>query len=147
MILLLLAVTALQTDTLPRREKADTLEELTVSATRTNRRVPDEPTRVEVLGRAEIAEKLLMTPGDIQMLLNESSGLRVQNTSPRSAAPISGSRGSAAATPVSSPTAFPSPASRPEGSACSRSPRWTSARWRSSRALRLRSTADRPWAG
>lgn len=82
MILLLLAVTSLQTDTLPRREKADTLGELTVSATRTNRRVPDEPTRVEVLGREEIAEKLLMTPGDIQMLLNESSGLRVQNTSP-----------------------------------------------------------------
>lgn len=71
-----------QADTLPRRERADTLEELTVSATRTNRRVPDEPTRVEVLGREEIAEKLLMTPGDIQMLLNESSGLRVQNTSP-----------------------------------------------------------------
>jgi outer membrane receptor for ferrienterochelin and colicins len=71
-----------QADTLPRRERADTLEELTVSATRTNRRVQDEPTRVEVLGREEIVEKLLMTPGDIQMLLNESSGLRVQNTSP-----------------------------------------------------------------
>jgi len=81
-MLTLLAVLSLQADTLPKREKADTLEELTVSATRTNRRVADEPTRVEVLGREEIAEKLLMTPGDIQMLLNESSGLRVQNTSP-----------------------------------------------------------------
>lgn len=69
-------------DTLPVRQRADTLGELTVSATRTNRRVADEPTRVEVLDRDEIAEKLLMTPGDIQMLLNESSGLRVQNTSP-----------------------------------------------------------------
>jgi len=82
MLFALLAIAACQADTLPKREKADTLEELTVSATRTNRRVPDEPTRVEVLGREEIAEKLLMTPGDIQMLLNESSGLRVQNTSP-----------------------------------------------------------------
>lgn len=82
MLTLLLALIGEPADTLPRREKADTLGELTVSATRTNRRVPDEPTRVEVLGREEIAEKLLMTPGDIQMLLNESSGLRVQNTSP-----------------------------------------------------------------
>lgn len=82
MLTLLLALIGAPADTLPRREKADTLGELTVSATRTNRRVPDEPTRVEVLGREEIAEKLLMTPGDIQMLLNESSGLRVQNTSP-----------------------------------------------------------------
>ncbi|MBS1241118.1 MAG: TonB-dependent receptor, partial [Gemmatimonadetes bacterium] len=73
---------AFQSDTLKKPVKPDTLAELTVSATRTNRRVRDEPTRVEVLGREEITEKLLMTPGDIMMLLNESSGLRVQNTSP-----------------------------------------------------------------
>ena len=38
--------------------------------------------RVEVLGREEIEEKMLMTPGDITMMLNETSGLRVQSTSP-----------------------------------------------------------------
>jgi iron complex outermembrane receptor protein len=32
--------------------------------------------------REEVEEKLLMTPGDITMLLNETSGLRVQSTSP-----------------------------------------------------------------
>src|SRR5687767_6046179 len=38
--------------------------------------------RVEVLVREEIEEKMLMTPGDIVMMLNEMGGLRVQATSP-----------------------------------------------------------------
>ncbi len=38
--------------------------------------------RVEVLDREEIEEKLLMTPGDIVMMLNEMGGMRVQATSP-----------------------------------------------------------------
>jgi outer membrane receptor for ferrienterochelin and colicins len=63
-------------------EALEELEELSVTATRTNRRIGEEPSRVEVLSREEIEEKLLMTPGDIQMLLNESSGLRVQSSSP-----------------------------------------------------------------
>lgn len=57
-------------------------EEVTVSATRTDRRLEDQPMRVEVLGRDEIEEKLLMTPGDIVMMLNEMGGMRVQATSP-----------------------------------------------------------------
>jgi len=57
-------------------------EEVTVTATRTERRIDDTPLRVEVLQREEIEEKALMTPGDIAMLLNETSGLRVQVTSP-----------------------------------------------------------------
>ena len=61
----------------PAREEA-----VTVSATRTGARIEDEPTRVEVLNREEIEEKLLMTPGDIVMMLNEMGGMRVQTTSP-----------------------------------------------------------------
>ncbi len=57
-------------------------EEITVSATRTDRRIQDSPARVEVLDRDEIEEKMLMTPGDIVMLLNEMGGLRVQTNSP-----------------------------------------------------------------
>ena len=38
--------------------------------------------RVEVLNREEVEEKMLMTPGDIGMVLNETGGLRVQTTSP-----------------------------------------------------------------
>lgn len=57
-------------------------EVIVVASTRTGRRVDDQPTRVEVLGREEIEEKMLMTPGDIVMMLNEMGGLRVQATSP-----------------------------------------------------------------
>ena len=64
-------------------QEAPTVEEqVTVSATRTDRRLEDQPMRVEVLDREEIEEKLLMTPGDIVMMLNEMGGMRVQATSP-----------------------------------------------------------------
>ena len=53
-----------------------------VTATRAERRIEEDPIRVEVIAREEIEEKLLMTPGDITMMLNETSGLRVQTTSP-----------------------------------------------------------------
>jgi outer membrane receptor for ferrienterochelin and colicins len=53
-----------------------------VSATRTEGRLEDQPLRVEVLEREEIEEKMLMTPGDIVMMLNEMGGMRVQATSP-----------------------------------------------------------------
>ncbi|HUG28815.1 MAG TPA: TonB-dependent receptor [Gemmatimonadales bacterium] len=58
------------------------LEDIVVSVTRSSRRLADQPTRIEVVGQEEIEEKLLMTPGDIAMLLNETGGLRVQHTSP-----------------------------------------------------------------
>ena len=57
-------------------------EAVVVSATRTGRLASDQPLRVEVVGREEIQEKLLMTPGDIAMLLNETGGIRLQPTSP-----------------------------------------------------------------
>src|SRR5687767_10397435 len=53
-----------------------------VASTRTDKRLEDQPMRVEVLGREEIEEKMLMTPGDIVMMLNEMGGMRVQTTSP-----------------------------------------------------------------
>ncbi len=62
--------------------QASLQEEITVSATRTDKRIEDQPMRVEVLNREEIEEKLLMTPGDITMMLNEMGGMRVQATSP-----------------------------------------------------------------
>src|SRR5689334_314710 len=63
-------------------QKVSHEEAVTVAATRTGARLEDTPTRVEVLNREEIEEKLLMTPGDIVMMLNEMGGMRVQTTSP-----------------------------------------------------------------
>lgn len=62
--------------------EATEIDEVIVQATRSRRRVQDEPIRVEVLGQEEIEEKLLMRPGNISMLLAETGGLRVQLTSP-----------------------------------------------------------------
>jgi outer membrane receptor for ferrienterochelin and colicins len=57
-------------------------EDIIVQATRSGRRVQDEPIRVEVLDREEVEEKILMQPGNISMLVSETPGLRVQITSP-----------------------------------------------------------------
>ncbi|MEZ5552330.1 MAG: TonB-dependent receptor [Pseudomonadales bacterium] len=62
-------------------DHAEEIEEIIVQATRSRRRVQDEPIRVEVLSQEEIEEKLLMRPGNISMMLNETGGLRVQVTS------------------------------------------------------------------
>jgi outer membrane receptor for ferrienterochelin and colicins len=57
-------------------------EEISVMATRSDVLIEDEPLKVEVLDKDEVEEKTAMTPGDVAMLLNETSGLRVQVTSP-----------------------------------------------------------------
>lgn len=58
------------------------LESVVVAATRAERRVEDTPLRVEVIDEEEVAEKVAMVPGDPAMILAETSGLRVQTTSP-----------------------------------------------------------------
>jgi iron complex outermembrane receptor protein len=56
-------------------------EEVIVSATRTSRTIADNPMRVEVISGEELAEKANMKPGDIRMLLNETTGIQTQQTS------------------------------------------------------------------
>lgn len=57
-------------------------EDIIVQATRSGHRLQDEPIRVEVLDREEVEEKIMMTPGNIAMLVGETPGLHVQVTSP-----------------------------------------------------------------
>ncbi|MBE2991462.1 TonB-dependent receptor [Sphingomonas sp. CFBP 13603] len=70
----------------PASEEPEEGEDIIVQATRTGRRVQDEPIRVEVLDREEIEEKILMSPGNVAMLVNETPGVRVQVTSPATGA-------------------------------------------------------------
>ena len=63
-------------------EEGVELEGLVVQATRSGRRVQDEPIPVDIINREEIEEKLLMRPGNISVMLSETGGLRVQVTSP-----------------------------------------------------------------
>lgn len=62
-------------------EEGHGIEEVVVTSTRSRRSFEELPTRVEVLGGEEINEKANMKPGDIRMLLNESTGIYVQQTS------------------------------------------------------------------
>jgi iron complex outermembrane receptor protein len=61
---------------------AQDVEEVVAQATRSGRSTEDDPIRVEVLGREEIEEKLMMVPGNIAMLVSETPGVRTQITSP-----------------------------------------------------------------
>ena len=56
-------------------------EEITVTATRSSRSINDIPTRVETISGEELAEKGNMKPGEIRMLLSESTGIQTQQTS------------------------------------------------------------------
>ncbi len=112
------------------RPEAIETEGIVVLSTRTGRGMEDEPVRVEVLAREEIEEKMLMTPGDISMMLNETSGLRVQTTSPSLGGAnvrIQGLRGRY--TQVLS-DGLPLHGAQSGRWACCRSRRWIWRRWR-----------------
>ncbi len=57
------------------------IEEVIVTSTRSRRNIADIPTRVEVVAGEELAEKAVMQPGNVRMLLTESTGIQTQQTS------------------------------------------------------------------
>ncbi len=61
------------------------LSEVIVSATRSSRSIDDIPTRIETISAGELDEKASMQPGNIKMLLTESTGIQTQQTSASSA--------------------------------------------------------------
>lgn len=61
------------------------LSEVVVSATRSSRSIDDIPTRIEIISAGELDEKASMQPGNIKMLLTESTGIQTQQTSATSA--------------------------------------------------------------
>ena len=60
-------------------------EEIIITSTRSTRTFQNIPTRVEFISGEELDEKANMKPGDIRMLLNESTGIQTQQTSATSA--------------------------------------------------------------
>jgi iron complex outermembrane receptor protein/outer membrane receptor for ferrienterochelin and colicins len=55
--------------------------EVTIESTRTGREIEAEPTRVEAIDEEEVDEKINMRPANVSMVLNESTGIQVQQTS------------------------------------------------------------------
>ncbi|HWY62936.1 MAG TPA: TonB-dependent receptor [Rhizomicrobium sp.] len=59
-------------------EQSGDVESVTVTATRSGKRVQDEPIHVEVIDQEEIEEGTIMSPGGIARLLSETSGVHFQ---------------------------------------------------------------------
>lgn len=57
------------------------LEGVTVSVTRNSRTIQNTPTRVEFIGGEELEEKALMNAANISLVLRESTGIQIQQTS------------------------------------------------------------------
>lgn len=57
------------------------LDEVIVQSTRTSRTIANVPTRVETIELEEIDEKSNMRPANVAMILHESTGIQVQQTS------------------------------------------------------------------
>ncbi|MFZ1800651.1 MAG: TonB-dependent receptor, partial [Chitinophagaceae bacterium] len=55
--------------------------EVIVTSTRSSRSIANIPTRIETISGEELEEKGNMKPGDIRMMLNESTGIQTQQTS------------------------------------------------------------------
>jgi outer membrane receptor protein involved in Fe transport len=61
------------------------IAEVVISTTRSTRTIQQIPTRVEFIAGEELEEKGNMKPGDIRMMLNESTGIQTQQVSATSA--------------------------------------------------------------
>ena len=64
---------------------SEELETVTVSTTRSSRLIQDLPTRLEAITAEELGEKAFMNSTNISMLLRESTGIQMQQTSANSA--------------------------------------------------------------
>ena len=62
--------------------KIKTVGEVTITSTsRISREIDDVPTRIEAISEEEVDEKSIMRPANVSMVLNESTGIKVQQTS------------------------------------------------------------------
>lgn len=61
--------------------KVNEVGEVTINSARTGREIEDTPTRIEAIDEEEIDEKANMRPANVSMVLHESTGIQVQQTS------------------------------------------------------------------
>lgn len=63
------------------RSQDESLDEVTVTSTRTNSRIEDLPIKVEVLGQEDMDEESAVVPGNVSSILGDISIIHVQRTS------------------------------------------------------------------
>ncbi len=68
-------------DTIKKEKEPEELEEVRIQSTRTSRTIRNTPTRIETIDAEELEEKSNMKPSNVSMVLHESTGLQVQQTS------------------------------------------------------------------
>ena len=81
-ILMLFAISSLgqvKNDTI--KKEVEEIEEVRIQSTRTSRTIRNTPTRIETIDAEELEEKSNMKPANVSMVLRESTGLQVQQTS------------------------------------------------------------------
>ncbi|WP_281336078.1 TonB-dependent receptor plug domain-containing protein [Flavobacterium eburneipallidum] len=66
-------------DSMPQNEEE--LEEVVIQSTRTSRTIKNTPTRIESIDAEELEEKTNMKAANVSLILHESTGLQVQQTS------------------------------------------------------------------
>jgi outer membrane receptor for ferrienterochelin and colicins len=62
-------------------KEEEEMEEVIIQSTRTSRTIANVPTRIETIDLEEIDEKSNMRPANVAMILHESTGIQVQQTS------------------------------------------------------------------
>jgi len=67
--------------TLELEESAELLDGVEISVTRSTRTIERIPTRIEFIGGEELGEKAIMNAANISMVLRESTGIQMQQTS------------------------------------------------------------------
>lgn len=76
------AAFAQQRDTLKTTEAmVDEIKEISIVSTRASRSIERIPTRIEFVSSEEVGEKINMKPGDIRVMMSESTGITTQQTS------------------------------------------------------------------
>jgi len=63
------------------KPKGEVMEEVTVKATRSTRTIKNIPTRIEFISGEELEEKAIMNAANISLVLRESTGIQIQQTS------------------------------------------------------------------
>ena len=66
-------------------EDEEALETIVIQSTRSKRTIAKIPTRIEIVGVEELGEKAIMNSANITMVLKESTGIQMQQTSANSA--------------------------------------------------------------
>ena len=84
-ITLVFPMTQTEVQTIALEHSEDDLDEVVITSTRSSRSIKDIPTRVEFIAGEELEEKANMKPGDVRMILSESTGIQTQTTSATSA--------------------------------------------------------------